>query len=243
MNHLLLIDDDIQLCELLKEYLESEGFEITAVNDGREGFQRALHGSRLYDLIILDLVLPGMDGFEVLQKLRSHSATPVIMCSGRNQAMDRVIGLEFGADDFILKPFDIKELIARIRAVLRRTGSLPSTTAGFPKHKQVAVGDVLLDSGTRTVCLNGLCLHVTSAEFNLLQILLEAAGRVVTREYLASQCLGRDLRAYDRSLDVHMSRLRKKLGAEYKGNERIKTVRNVGYIYSLPSDTKAGDRG
>ena len=233
MTRLLLIDDDIEFCELLSECLGSEGFELTPVHDGKEGLEQALAGRDLYDLIILDLMLPGMSGFEILRRLRSEFDKPVVMFTGRDQEFDRLIALEMGADDFIVKPCSAREFIARINAILRRAGGR-SAHASVSGQSPIAVGDVVLDSNSRAVRRNGEVLYLTSVEFNLLHALLEAAGRVVPRERLASQVLGRDLSAYDRSLDVHVSRLRKKLGHKFNGIERIKTVRKVGYLYALP---------
>ncbi len=237
---LLLIDDDIEFCEFLTEYLENEGFEVTAVHDGKEGLEKAVAGNDAYDLIILDLMLPGMNGFEVLQRLRSELDTPVLMYTGRDEEVDRVIGLEIGADDFIVKSSNPRELVARIRAILRRTGNR-SAQSGQPGRKPLVVGDLELDAGTRVVHLNGEKLDLTSVEFNLLQVMVQAAGKVVTREHLALQGMGRGLVGYDRSLDVHVSRLRKKLGYKLNGVERIKTVRSVGYVYTLAGDPPRSD--
>lgn len=228
MAHLLLIDDDTQFCELLAEELGPEGFELTLVHDGKLGLERALAAKGFYDLIILDLMLPGISGFEILRRLRSQIDTPVMMYTGRDQEFDRVIALEIGADDFVVKPCRTREFIARVRALLRRAGRFAPTNRPF------AVGDVVLDSDSRAVRRNGERLYLTAVEFNLLHVLIEAAGRVVTREQLFSQVLGRPLSPFDRSVDVHVSRLRKKLGHDFNGTERIKSIRSVGYVYSVP---------
>ncbi|MHC1728635.1 MAG: response regulator transcription factor [Syntrophobacteraceae bacterium] len=238
MGHLLLIDDDIEFCELLADYLALEGFETTSVHDGNRGLKQALAGKELYDLIILDIELPGMSGFELIQRLRIEMETPVLMLTGRNQEVDRIVGLEIGADDFVVKPCNPRELAARIRAILRRTCRRPESRNETERSRFV-VGDVALDTGARVAQRSGEQLDLTSAEFDLLQILLGAAGSVVTREELSTQVLGRSLSPFDRSLDMHLSRLRKKLGHEFNGIERIKTVRNVGYLYALPSSIES----
>ncbi len=237
MNRLLVIDDDIELCDLLADYLKPEGFDITAVHDGREGLEMALSQAGLYSLIVLDIMLPGMSGFEVLQHLRQQIDTPVLMLTARDEEVNRIVGLEMGADDYLPKPFNPRELLARIRAILRRTMERSEKNAAqFPPQK-IVIGDVELDARTRVVRHNGEHLALTSVEFGLLEILLRAAGTVVTREELAEKGLGRPLSAYDRSVDVHLSSLRKKLGPKFAGTDRIKTIRGVGYIYINPSDT------
>jgi len=235
MSHILVIDDDTELCELLAEYLKPEGFEITAVHDGEQGLQLAVSGAGQYDLIVLDIMLPGMNGFEVLQRLRSQSDTPVLMLTARDEEVDRIVGLEMGADDYLPKPFNPRELIARARAILRRTKDRPDKSATVPT--KITVGDIELDAGTRVVHRNGEQVELTSVEFSLLEMLLRAAGHVVTREQLAEGVLGRALTAYDRSVDVHLSSLRKKLGHKVGEIERIKTVRGSGYIYVNPTQS------
>ncbi len=233
MSHVLVIDDDTELCELLAEYLKPEGFEITAVHDGERGLQMAVSGAGQYDLIVLDIMLPGMNGFEVLQRLRSQADTPVLMLTARDEEVDRIVGLEMGADDYLPKPFNPRELIARARAILRRTKDRPDRSATPPA--KITVGDIELDTGTRVVQRDGEPVELTSVEFSLLEMLLRAAGHVVTREQLAESVLGRALTAYDRSVDVHLSSLRKKLGHKVGEIERIKTVRGSGYIYVNPT--------
>lgn len=238
MNRVLLIDDDVELCELLMDYLQPEGFEVIPVHDGQEGLQRALSGE--YALIVLDIMLPGMNGLEVLKRLRAQLNTPVLMLTARGEEVDRIVGLEMGADDYLPKPFNPRELIARSRAILRRTAERMDTGAGFVPNERIAVGDVELDPGSRVVRRNGKQVDLTSVEFSLLEMLLRAAGHVVTREQMVETVLGRALTAYDRSVDVHLSSLRKKLGHKIGETERIKTVRGVGYIYVHPSDAGAG---
>jgi len=235
MSRILVIDDDIELCDLLADYLGHEGFEITPVHDGVQGLQTAIAQAGQYDLIVLDVMLPGMNGFEVLRRLRSQSDTPVLMLTARDEEVDRIVGLEMGADDYLAKPFNPRELIARARAILRRTKDRRDRSAAHLAPTKITVGDIELDTGTRVVRRNGESLELTSVEFSFLEILLRAAGHVVTRERLAEGVLGRSLTAYDRSVDVHLSSLRKKLGHKFGEIERIKTVRGVGYIYANPS--------
>ena len=229
---ILVIDDDAELCELVGEYLESEGFEIDAEGSGDHGADRALESD--YDLIILDVMLPGINGFEALRRIRSQSDVPVLMLTARGDDVDRIVGLEIGADDYLPKPFNPRELVARIHAILRR--SRARAAAGeAPPIEVVAVGDVKLDTGSREVTRGGIPVRLTAMEFDVLEVLLRNAGRVVGRESLVEQVLGRKYSPYDRSIDVHVSNLRKKLGHEVDGMERIKSVRQVGYLYALPS--------
>jgi DNA-binding response OmpR family regulator len=232
-GRMLVIDDDAELCDLVTEYLKPEGFEVEAVNDGERGLERALSGE--HALIVLDVMLPGLNGFEVLRRIRAHSGTPVLMLTARGEDVDRIVGLEIGADDYLPKPFNPRELVARIHAILRRTSRAPApadAAAGIPK---LIVGDVELDPGSRTVRCGGRPVELTGVEFTLLESLLHSAGRVMDREELSKAVLGRRLMPFDRSLDVHVSNLRKKLGHMCGEYERIKTVRGFGYIYTLPS--------
>ncbi len=229
MDQILIIDDDVALCELVTEYLEPLGFSIKTVHRGDAGVQSALTGE--HSLVVLDVMLPGLNGFEVLRKIRETSKIPVLMLTARGDDVDRIIGLEIGADDYLPKPFNPRELTARIRAILRRTG----TDAKDRKQPQrIAVGDVELDSGTRVVRKSGEAVDLTAVEFDLLTNLLSSAGRVITREDLSQAVLGRSPSPFDRSIDMHISNLRKKLGHKAGGVERIKTVRGVGYIYAQP---------
>ena len=227
-NRILVVDDDAELCELLVDYLSREGFRVVTVQDPQEGVDRAL--GEEFALVVLDVMLPGMSGFEVLRRLRETSRVPVLMLTARGEDVDRIVGLEMGADDYLAKPFNPRELVARIRAVRRRT----SPGAGGPRTPSrpdpVRVGDVELDPGTREVRLDGEPLSLTSVEFSLLEALLRSAGTVASRDDLAEAALGRRLTAYDRSVDVHVSSLRRKLG----DGARIQTVRGAGYLYRLP---------
>jgi len=229
---ILVIDDDAELCELVGEYLESEGFEIDAEGSGDHGADRALASD--YDLIILDVMLPGINGFEALRRIRSQSDVPVLMLTARGDDVDRIVGLEIGADDYLPKPFNPRELVARIHAILRRTRARADADE-VPPIEKVVVGDIKLDTGSRAVTREGIAVRLTAMEFDVLEVLLRNAGRVVGRESLVEQVLGRKYSPYDRSIDVHVSNLRKKLGHEVDGMERIKSVRQVGYLYALPS--------
>lgn len=232
-NRILVIDDDIELCELLADYLSREGFDVETVNHGDKGADRAL--AEEYALVVLDIMLPGMNGFDVLRKIRVTSKLPVIMLTARGDDVDRIVGLELGADDYLPKPFNPRELVARIRAIQRRTEARvanPNETAG--QSNEVSVGDILLSTVNRSVKRDGEPVELTSVEFTLLEVLLRQAGQVISREDLVEKALGRRLTAYDRSIDVHVSALRKKLGHTYGNSERIKTVRGIGYLYAQP---------
>ena len=229
MAEILIIDDDSELCELVAEYLEGEGFEIDAAYDGLSGIERCLE--REPDLVILDVMLPGIGGFEVLSRIRTHSRVPVIMLTARGEEVDRIVGLEMGADDYLPKPFNPRELVARIRAIFRRAVA-PETVGDEPEV--LAIGDLEIDIGARQVQCAGVAVELTGAEFAILETLVRAAGTVVERNDLSRQALGRRASTFDRSLDVHLSNVRKKLGPMPDGGERIKTIRGVGYLYVKP---------
>lgn len=228
MSKILIIDDDEELCELVSEYLSVEGFETEAVHDGESGLQRALSGD--YELAILDVMLPRKNGFDVLRELRKTSKLPVLMLTAKGDDMERIVGLEIGADDYLPKPFNPRELVARLRAVLRRVGD--------GEDKKVAaetftVDDIEVSLTGRTAKLGGADLNLTAVEFDLLVALLEQAGKIVKKEDLSQRVLDRRLSPFDRSLDMHVSNLRKKLGLREDDGERIKTIRSVGYIYTV----------
>lgn len=229
MDRILIVDDDIDLCRLLAERLLPEGFALEAVHNGTRGLERAI--SREHALIILDLMLPGMGGLDVLRHVRHQSPVPVLVLTARGEDVDRILGLEIGADDYLPKPFNPRELIARIRAILRRTG------AGNSRSGPIAVGDLRLDPAAREASLDDAPIDLTSVEFNLLEVLLRDAGRVLTREQLTESVLGRKLGTFDRVIDVHVSNLRKKLGHAH-GEERIKTVRGSGYVFALRTEAR-----
>jgi two-component system, OmpR family, response regulator CpxR len=227
VDRILVIDDDVELCSLVAEYLQPEGFQVEPAHDGKHGLERALSGEHL--LVVLDVMLPSMNGFDVLRRLRGTSRVPVLLLTARGEDVDRIVGLEIGADDYLPKPFNPRELVARIRAILRRTRT-PTRPDGSPETLQVA--DIELDPATRTVLQRGKPLEFTSVEFSLLQALLQEAGQVVSRERLVDTVLGRKFSPFDRSIDMHVSKVRKKLGDTGDGADYIKTVRSVGYIFS-----------
>jgi DNA-binding response OmpR family regulator len=227
MDRILVIDDDVELCGLVTEYLEPEGFQVEAVHDGEHGLERALTGDHL--LVVLDVMLPKMNGFDVLRRMRSTSRMPVLLLTARGEDVDRIVGLEIGADDYLPKPFNPRELVARIRAILRRTRAAEGSPGDI-----LRVGNVELNPATRTVLQDGNNVDLTSVEFNLLQVLLQEAGQVVSRERLVDTVLGRKFSPFDRSIDMHVSKVRKKLGDTDGGTDYIKTVRGIGYIFTRP---------
>lgn len=229
VDRILVIDDDVELCHLVGEYLQAEGLTAECVHDGESGLKKAQGGD--YLLAVLDVMLPGINGFEVLRRIRATSRLPVLLLTARGEDVDRIVGLEIGADDYLPKPFNPRELVARIRAVLRRTRGEASSAA----PEVVSVGDVELDPATRTVRLEGKPVDLTSVEFNLLEVLLREAGRVVPRERLVNAVLSRKFSPFDRSIDMHVSKVRKKLG-DTDSDEHIKTVRGVGYIFARPRE-------
>ena len=231
VERILIVDDDAELCELVEEYLRAEGFEVEAVHDGNRGLEQALSGK--FVLAVLDLMLPGIGGLEVLRKLRAQSRLPVIILTARGEDVDRIVGLEIGADDYLPKPFNPRELVARIRAILRRAHGAGEPARPHPER--LTVGDIVLDTGTRTVTRAGTPIELTTVEFTLLETLLRSAGQVVTRDQLTHAVLGRKFMPYDRSIDMHVSKLRKKLGDQDE-QDRIKTIRGVGYIYARPGE-------
>ena len=228
MSKILIIDDDEELCELVSEYLSVEGFTTEAVHDGESGLQKALTNE--FELAILDVMLPRKNGFDVLRELRKSSKLPVLMLTAKGDDMERIVGLEIGADDYLPKPFNPRELVARLRAVLRRVndGDEKKATA-----EAFTVDDIEVSVTGRTAKLGGAELNLTAVEFDLLVALLEQAGKIVKKEDLSQRVLDRRLSPFDRSLDMHVSNLRKKLGARDDESERIKTIRSVGYIYTV----------
>ena len=227
MDRILVIDDDVELCSLVSEYLKPEGFQVACNHDGKAGLASALTGD--YLIAVLDVMLPGMNGFDVLRKIRDSSRLPVLLLTARGEDVDRIVGLEIGADDYLPKPFNPRELVARIRAILRRTRG-GRNEAHVPEA--VHVGDIDLDPATRSVHHRGKAVELTSVEFDLLHVLLREAGRVVTREDLVDQVLGRKFSPFDRSIDMHVSKVRKKLG-DFDSEEHIKTIRGAGYIFAM----------
>ncbi|AGF77351.1 CheY-like receiver and winged-helix DNA-binding domain-containing response regulator [Desulfocapsa sulfexigens DSM 10523] len=228
MKTILVIDDDKELCELLVEFLQPEGFRVETVNEPHGGLRQALSGE--YCLVVLDVMLPGMTGFELLRNLRISSQVPVLMLTARGEDIDRIIGLEMGADDYLPKPFNPRELVARIQAIWRRVQ--PEEKQQLENTSRIELDDIVLDFGSRSVKQNNNTIKVTAVEFSLLYELLRKAGQVLTREELTQRVLNRKLEIFDRSIDVHVSSLRKKLGHNIDNRERIKTIRSVGYLYT-----------
>ncbi len=230
MKQILVIDDDRELCELLCEFLQPEGFAVETVNDPHSGLQLALSGRHC--LVILDVMLPGMTGFELLRTLRISSQVPVLMLTARGEDIDRIIGLEMGADDYLPKPFNPRELVARIHAIGRRFR--PGAGQVADTGSRLELDDLVLEPGTRTLLQRGRDIKLTAVEFSLLHELLINAGQVLSREELTQKVLNRELEFFDRSIDVHVSSLRKKLGHSIDNRERIKTIRSIGYLYTRP---------
>lgn len=256
--HILLVDDDAELCDLVSQYLRGRGFQVDSEGDGEKGLAKAQSGQ--YDLLVLDVMLPGINGFEILRRLRASSSAslPVVMLTAHGDEIDRIVGLELGADDYLPKPFNPRELLARMRAVLRRgaekavipevpiqvsAATIPRESPGLessgteisPDEASISsdwleADGLILDPGARSVRRGRESIELTATEFDLLHVLMVNAGRVVTREDLSRQALGRRLLPFDRSLDLHMSRLRRKLGPRPNGAERIKTLRSVGFL-------------
>ena len=232
MEDVLLIDDDEELCEMLTEYLGRYELRVHAVHRGDTGLQAAR--SRTWPMILLDVMLPGLDGFEVLKQIRTFSKDNVLLLTARGEDIDRIVGLEMGADDYLPKPFNARELLARIRAIRRRNESTTRDRVSDP----LIVEDLVLDPGSRAVKQYGIPVEVTDVEFSLLEVLMRSPGKVVEREALSEQVLDRKFNPFDRSLDMHVSRLRKKLNGA--GEELIKTVRGTGYQLVLRRPTTGG---
>jgi two-component system, OmpR family, response regulator CpxR len=229
--HILLVDDDAELCTLLSEFLRREGFQVDCEHEGNAGLARALTGG--FDLVALDVMLPGLDGFEILRRLRQQSKVPVIMLTARGEDVDRIVGLELGADDYLPKPFNPRELAARIRAILRRYAQGQEQR---PPAGRMEVNGIQLDPGTRQVFSGGKPVEVTTFEFDILEMLMRSAGRVLSRDALMENFYNRKATPFDRSIDMHISHLRKKLE---HGTTLIKTIRGVGYQFCrTPEDAQ-----
>jgi two-component system response regulator CpxR len=227
---ILLVDDDTELTALMAEYFGNQDIELAIANDGLKGLNRALEGN--FDLVLLDVMLSNLEGFEVLRQLRRRSAVPVIMLTARTEHGDRIEGLNAGADDYLAKPFSPDELRARIQAVLRRAGRGPAL-----KTETMEANGVRLHSNTRQVTCDGSAVDVTSIEFDILELLVRSAGRVVSRDDLTRFLYNRQANPMERALDVHMSHLRKKLE---RGQSLIKTIRGVGYLFAVDDEAETG---
>jgi DNA-binding response OmpR family regulator len=239
-QQLLMIEDDIRLANMVSEYLRQSGYGVTHAADGASGLA-ALEASAP-DLIILDLMLPDMDGLEVCRRIKSQSGAggqpspAILMLTAKGDPMDRIVGLEIGADDYLPKPFEPRELLARIRAVLRRSGEVGAAAAANGAHKVMRFGSLEIDRDARTVSVHGALCELTSYQFDLLVALAERAGRVLSRDQIMEAVRGRELEAFDRSIDVHMGRIRSAIEVDAKDPKRILTVRGVGYVFAKQQD-------
>jgi DNA-binding response OmpR family regulator len=233
---ILMIDDDVKLCRLVSEYLSAMGFTVQAAHTGPDGLRRV--GEEKFDAVILDVMLPGMNGFEVLKQIRQISKVPVLMLTAMGDESDRIVGLEMGADDYLPKTFSTRELLARLRAVTRRS-RLSATSASESAPNEVTVRDLKLDAGARRAKIGDRVLALTALEFDLLLCLARAAGRVMDRDKLLDEVAGRNYDVFDRSIDVHISSLRRKLGDDPKNPTYIKTIRSVGYVLVAEAEAPA----
>jgi len=230
-TQLLLVDDDAKLCRLVKSYLEPLGYEVVMAHDGREGLAKALDGK--FDAIILDVMMPEMNGIEVLRQLRGQSNVPVLMLTGLGEEADRIAGLEIGADDYLPKTFSTRELLARLRAVIRRS-RITAAQKGAERQPAIVVRDLRVDPETRTATLRDQPLTLTPVEFDILAALARFAGRIKTREALLLEIADRDFEVFDRSIDVHISSIRRKLDDDPRNPEYIQTIRSAGYMLLKP---------
>jgi DNA-binding response OmpR family regulator len=230
VRKILVIDDDREMADLLRQSLALEGFELSTVQSGEEGIEQGRNKGP--ELILLDVNLPGMNGFEVLRRLRRESDVPVIMLTARGEEVDRIVGLEIGADDYLPKPFSVRELLARINAILRRAGRERLAPPADKNSRELKHGSVSMDLLTRTVRRDGKIVSMTTSEFDLLRVLMESAGAPVSREDLSKRVFDREYSVFDRAIDNLVSALRRKLGATREGLERIKSIRNIGYMYT-----------
>jgi two-component system response regulator CpxR len=233
MIKILAVDDDVKLCAMLEDYLSRHDMQLTARHSGPDGLEEALHGTN-YEMVLLDVMLPGLDGFEVLRRLRTDSSIPVLLLTARGEDVDRIVGLEIGADDYLPKPFNPRELVARIRAILRR-GRPDPPRADSPA--QFVSGTVRFDIAARTAAIDTQPLDLTDLEYMLFLALAERAGEIVSRDELAKKVLERELHPFDRSVDMNISRLRRKIEAVKGFTGTIKTIRYAGYLYTPERDT------
>lgn len=220
----LLVDDDRELCQMLTEYLDAEHFDVKSVHDGADALIELQAGD--FEILILDVMLPSVSGFDVLRKLGASYETPILMLTARGDDVDRIVGLELGADDYLSKPFNPRELVARVRAILRRASN---RLARGTVPDELTVGPIVLNTGMHQVRVSDKPVALTGAEFRVLELLMRSAGQVISREAMTEQALGRKLVPYDRSIDTHISNLRRKLDLEVGKNPEIKNVRGSGY--------------
>ncbi len=226
LSHILIVDHDTELTDLVAQYLRTEGFEVTCAHDGESGLKKALN--KPFDAIILDITLPKLNGFEVLKAIREHLDTPVLMLTARSDDLDCIVGLEIGADDYMTKPCSPRELIGRVRALLRRTQKASV-------HRPVIEYDkIVLDCAKREISVAGKPMELTNTEFNILEMLMKSPGQAFSKEELTEYALGRKYTAYDRSIDVHISNLRNKIGNNAAGEDLVKTIRGFGYLFNMP---------
>ena len=235
---LLIVDDDRELGQMLTEYLSGEGFQVSVLRDGAEALERLIEQPHPADLVILDVMLPSLSGFEVLRRLRRNLSVPVIMLTAHGADVDRIVGLELGADDYLAKPFNPRELVARVRAVLRR---FSPRDADAPAHP-VTIGPLRLDPAIFEVTLSGEAVRLTGTELRLLEVLMRSAGQVQSRESLTERVLGRRLTPYDRSIDTHVSNLRRKLGLGEQGLPEIRSIRGAGYVLIANGEARTDAR-
>ena len=229
--NVLIVDDDEEFAGLVAQFLVAEGeFAVAMRHDGQSGVEAAV--GEQFDVTVLDVGLPGLDGFEALKQIRQQVDTPVVMLTARGDEIDRIQGLEIGADDYIPKPCNLRELVARIRAIIRR---LDRPRVGGPADDQVVVGDLKIEPGSQSVFINGVLIPLTGAEYLVLEALVRFAGQIIDKDAIARRALGRSVTPYDRSVDVHIGNLRKKVGPLADGRQRIKTVRGRGYLYVTSS--------
>jgi DNA-binding response OmpR family regulator len=223
-DRILIVDDDRELCQMLSEYLSAEHFVVKTVHDGAEALNEVKQHE--FEILILDVMLPNVSGFDILRKLDASFTTPILMLTARGDDVDRIVGLELGADDYLSKPFNPRELVARIRAILRRSHARAARNA---VPDELVVGPITLNTGTHQVHVTDKLVPLTGAELRVLELLMRSAGQVISRESMTEQALGRKLVAYDRSIDTHISNLRRKLDLETGRNPEIKNVRGAGY--------------
>jgi len=233
MSRILLVDDDKELCQLLREFLELESFEVDTCHDGQSALSKALNYP--YDVIVLDVMMPKLNGFDTLRALRGESNTPVLMMTARGDEIDRIVGFEMGADDYLPKPCSPRELVARLKAIIRRVGLEKHEAPSSVPTDHWVVGDLELFSAAHRVVRAGDTLELTHTEFSMLQVLMQQAGTLVSKEDLTRKALNRKLGPFDRSTDMHLSNLRKKLGNYPDGSPRFKTVRGMGYLLLTPA--------